>query len=536
MATVEPPAEHASERSSAVHGRSAEVAGDELLSERVAGGILPKVLNSFDMVAIFLAIVLFITNAAVIQSAGPTAFGWWILGFVAFLIPGAIVTGQLGLMFPGEGSIYLWTHKAFGAFWGFFAGFCAWWPGVLVMMATGVTTLAFLGFVFPGTVGAWSVKTQGVAIVGFILLSAVLAVLRFRVTQNIVNTVVVLYGLAIFLMLLAGIVHLARGHAAETNPAQFATWAPGSKTGINFTNWTFFGLVILALLGVEVPLNMGVEIRDVRAITRYLFWGSIAVMVAYLVATWAVMVTVPAANGGSAAPVAVAEAVKLSLGTFWGDLVGLILAGFFLFITVVYNYSFARLIFVSGLDRRLPRLMSHVNANKVPDVAVWAQSAVAALFTLLAFVILPVASGGANQVDVQTKIYDILQAAVTVIWCISMVVLFVDVLVIVRRYASVFAERRLGGATTPVFWICSVIGALASLIGIVATLSGSWTPLISNDAGTVSVFGAQISYGDWFYWVGGIALASMVVGALLYLLGRRTARQGQPQRQVAPSI
>src|SRR6266702_2855038 len=149
---------------------------DQLISERVAGGILPRVLTSFDMVAIFVAIVLFITNAAVIQSAGPSAFGWWILGFLAFLIPGAIVTGQLGLMFPGEGSIYLWTHKAFGAFWGFFAGFCAWWPGVLVMVATGTITLAFLGYVFPGTIGAWNVKVQGLVIIGLILLSALLAV------------------------------------------------------------------------------------------------------------------------------------------------------------------------------------------------------------------------------------------------------------------------------------------------------------------------------------------------------------------------
>ena len=101
----------------------------EFISERIAGGMLPRVLNTFDMVAIFVSIVLFITNAAVIQSAGPAAFGWWIIGFLAFLIPGAIVTGQLGRMFPGEGSIYLWTQKAFGPFWGFFAGFCAWWPG-----------------------------------------------------------------------------------------------------------------------------------------------------------------------------------------------------------------------------------------------------------------------------------------------------------------------------------------------------------------------------------------------------------------------
>ena len=73
-----------------------------LISEKVAGGILPKVLTTFDMVAIFVAIVLFITNAAVIQSAGPAAFGWWIIGFVVFLVPCAIATGQLGAMYPAR--------------------------------------------------------------------------------------------------------------------------------------------------------------------------------------------------------------------------------------------------------------------------------------------------------------------------------------------------------------------------------------------------------------------------------------------------
>src|SRR5260370_7046486 len=92
-----------------------------LISERVAGGMLPRVLTTFDMVAIFVAIVLFITNAAVIQGAGPSAFGWWIFGFVVFLVPCAIATAQPGAMFPGEGSIYLWTHTTSGPSSGFFA-------------------------------------------------------------------------------------------------------------------------------------------------------------------------------------------------------------------------------------------------------------------------------------------------------------------------------------------------------------------------------------------------------------------------------
>lgn len=490
---------------------------DELISERVAGGILPRVLTTFDMVAIFVAIVLFITNAAVIQSAGPASFGWWIIGCIVFLLPCAIATGQLGVMFPGEGSIYLWTHKAFGAFWGFFAGFCAWWPGGLVMVATGTIVEAFIGFAFPAA-ATWSVQEQGLVIVAAIIVAAMIAVLRFRVTQNVVNVVFLLYGLCILAMFAAGLVYLARGHHAAVNPWNFTAWRPGASTGINLSNWSFFGLVILALLGVEVPLNMGVEIRHQRSVTRYLLWGSLVVVIAYLLATWGVMVTVPASSAASVT--SVAAAVGVGLGSVAGRITAVVLALFFLFITVVYNYSFARLIFVSGLDRRLPRVMSHVNKAKVPDVAVWVQTAIACVFTLIAFVLVPSLVG--KPVNAETEIYDVLQAAVTVIWCISITVLFIDVLIILRRYRAQFEQRRL--AHPAVFWACSVIGGLASVVGIVATLSGSWTPLISNNAGHLRIGSAVIAYGTWFWWVGGITLVSLAIASLLYVLGRLPGR------------
>src|SRR5438270_12774708 len=105
--------------------------GDVLRSERIAGGILPKVLNSFDMVAIFVAIVLFISNSAVVTGSGASAYIYGGLGFVACLSAGAIVTGQLGLMLPGEVSILVGRNEAFGAVLGLFAGVCACWHGVL---------------------------------------------------------------------------------------------------------------------------------------------------------------------------------------------------------------------------------------------------------------------------------------------------------------------------------------------------------------------------------------------------------------------
>src|SRR5579884_3447316 len=335
---------------------TAESSGGEVLrSERIAGGILPKVLNSFDMVAIFVAIVLFISNAGVMASgAGPSAYVYWILGFITFLIPGAIVTGQLGLMFPGEGSIYVWTTKAFGSFMGFFAGFCAWWPGVLVMIATGDTVVSLiqqLGSQFNASLlgDPWQ---AGLVILLVIAISLVLSILRFRATQNLINVIFVAYGAAILLIGIAGVLWLLGGHAPN---ADFSA----KSWSLNGGNITFYGTVILALLGIEVPLNMGVEVRDHRAITRYLLWGALVVMLAYLLGTFGVLMVVPAADRGN--PTAVVEAVQRGFGpagTLLGALVDLLLVGFFLFNTTVYTYSFARLLFVSGLDRRLPAAIS----------------------------------------------------------------------------------------------------------------------------------------------------------------------------------
>src|SRR5256885_15475662 len=149
-----------------VHGRcsmAADMTGDQariserdMISEKVAPTLVARVLNSFDLVVIFVAIVLFIPNASTVQFAGSAAFVFWGLGFLTFLIPGAFVTAQLGRMFPEEGSLYVWTHKALGPFWGFFAGFVAWWPGVLVMVAAGILVAHFIppfgsvrGFLLP---------------------------------------------------------------------------------------------------------------------------------------------------------------------------------------------------------------------------------------------------------------------------------------------------------------------------------------------------------------------------------------------------
>ena len=195
--------------------------GEVLRSERIAGGILYKVLNTFDMVAIFIAIVLFITNAPGIAASGPVAYIYLVAGFLTFLIPGAIVTGQLGRMFPKEGSIYVWTNKAFGPFWGFFAGFCAWWPGIFVIVVCGSLVSTFITDLFSRF--GLSVLTQpwqlGLVILIVTAIAFGLSIVRFRAAQNLVNIVFIAYGAAILLIGLAGLLWLVTGHPSHTNLA-----------------------------------------------------------------------------------------------------------------------------------------------------------------------------------------------------------------------------------------------------------------------------------------------------------------------------
>src|SRR3989440_8209984 len=489
----------------------APVRSGELLSERIAPGILPKVLGPFDMVAIFVAIVLFAVQGSVVQQAGPAAFVYWILGFLTFLIPGAIVTGQLGLMFPGEGSIYVWTNKALGAFWGFFAGFCAWWPGALVMVATAdlvVTLLQFLltlpPFNLENPLGA--IWQQGLIILAVIWFSSALSILRFRVTQNLVNGVFVIYGAAILTVGLAGLAWLLGGHPAANDVSTKAIF------GLNSGNATFYGLVILTLLCIEVPLNMGVEIKERKAITSYLVWGSVVVMAAYLILTWGAMVVVPQKDANST--YAILQAVQTALGAGPAVLVTLVLIAFFIFNTTVYNYSFARLLFVSGLDRRLPAIMGRVNRNKVPHIAVLTQAVITSVITALAFFIF---GGNAN---LSTGIYIALQAAVTVIWCLSMVFLFVDVLIIRSKYPEEFKREQL--VPVGVFWAASIAGAIASAVGVLVTLTGGW---IFTGQLQGSWNPSIIDHGPWILIVGGVGIASLAVAVIVYLLGVNTARR-----------
>ena len=477
-----------------------------MISERIAPGMLPRVLGSFDMTIIFVAIVLFIVNAGGVQPAGQAAFTYWIVAFLAFLIPGALITAQLGQMFPQEGSLYVWTQKALGPFWGFFAGFCAWWPGILVMVAIGDGVVTMWQFIDTGGLSkSWQ---QGLVILAVLWFSALLATRRLRMTQSYANAAVVLYGAAIFLIGLAGVIYvIGSGHAATGG------WGNASSWNFNMGSITIFGLIILALLGIEVPLNMGVEITHMRAIKKYLFWGSIVVMVGYLWATLGVMLALPASKS-EALTTDILKTVQVG---FWNShgfaiVIGLIIILFFVTNCVVYNYSFSRLLFVSGLEQRMPTALAKVNERKVPVNAILAQTVLASLFVIAIFN--PWVASDNNQ-----KAYWLFQAAVTVIWCISMVLLFADIFLVKRAFPQKFDEVRVAHPT--LLFASGVIGMLASAFGAYVTFRSPWTPLFSVH--------------HWRIWLAVLAGISTLAAVLIYGISEYTNRRQAPTPGFTPA-
>jgi amino acid transporter len=457
-----------------------------------------------------------------VQFAGPSVFIFWILAFATFLITGAFVTAQLGRMFPEEGSLYVWTHKVLGPFWGFFAGFVAWWPGPIALVFIGILFANYLQqaavFIRPSCefpcifTENWHI---GIVVLAVIWFSALMSYLRMRVTQNYVNVLFWFYGAAIFLIGLAGVWWLIQGNGSSTDFG--AGWNPfhGDELALGLpSNLTFFSFAILALLGIETPLNMGAELTGgEKAIRTFLFWGCIIVMAAYLWTTWGNMVTVPLdqLNGTTGG----AQAVGIAIGKWAGVAVALILAWVFLTAAVVYNYAFARLLFVSGMERRLPHQIGQVNKNKVPANAVILQAVLAIAATIIIFFVL-----GAGESDPYKYFYAI-YAGLTIVWCISTALLFLDIFFARRANPAKFEEAR--RAPLWVLYLSGAVGTIVNIIAVLFIFVGSWYPP------------GWPNLAEWNAWMIGITLISVIACILIYAISQRT-RGGKTDEELLVTI
>ncbi len=109
----------------------------------------------------------------------------------------------------------------------------------------------------------------------------------------------------------------------------------------------------------------------------------------------------------------------------------------------------------------------------------------------------------------------------TVIWCISMVILFVDVVIIRFRFHEAFTRARL--APDWVFYLCSTFGLIASAVGVIVIFISPWI------AGLMTTT-------QWDLWIGGIAVLSLLVGAVVFFIGQATIKTNVSDEEIIAQV
>jgi amino acid transporter len=478
--------------------------GVGLPSEGLSQGRFQAVLSQGDLTIMAVLVILYISSSAVVSGAGAAALPYWLLGFLTFLLPSAIITGKLARMFPGEGAFYLWVHKALGPFWDTLLGFfCFWWPPILIVIAAG-TSIAGLVQALGASFGqGWLIESwqQGLVSIGTLVLIWLVARRPLSFNRVLMRWGLYLYLGLIGLMGLAVVYWLVSGHQAQTNFS-------ASHFSLNSGNLTFYSTVILACLGLQMPLNMGREVQGTGATTRYLPRSVLLVVGGYLISWLALAVILPqdplnplsASNQGN-----LAQVFTVALG---GSVVGQVVGaaatlGFCVFFVVsgaVYLIVQSRLLVMMALDQRLPRRLAKLDKAGVPRAAHLTQFLILLVFMIVVFVVAPALFS--QDANFQAIISNLIPASTVVLWAISALTLFLVGAILVARYPTL--AQRVGGASPALIWGCAAFGTLATLAAIWLVFTAPWTPLLSP--------------GDWAWWVALLVLGSLAVGAIYSFL------------------
>jgi amino acid transporter len=155
---------------------------------------------------------------------------------------------------------------------------------------------------------------------------------------------------------------------------------------------------------------------------------------------------------------------------------------------------------VSGLERHLPRIFTHLNPRtRNPVTAVLVQGAISS--TVLV---------GLYSQSSLANVTVYLTGALSVIWLISGFFFFVPLVRARIKYADRYATEdfwRIPGGM-PVVWLVAVVGCVSTSAGVYYSFATPWI---------------DVSTGTWMTWLGSISAGCLVVALLVYVFGRRAA-------------
>ncbi len=410
---------------------------------------LTRVLGRADLTLFLIAALVNLNSVPVVAGIGPAALFFWIAAFFLFFLPQAVSVLELSSRLPQEGGIYRWTRAAFGDFHGFVSGWCYWANNIfyiptLLMYIAGFT--AFAGGELTAGLGESPLFVAGFSLA---LLWGItgLNIVGLGVGKWVQNVGAV--GTFVTTLLILGIAVVA----LNLNGAATAFSAGSLIPHGDWQTLALLSVVCLNYVGLELGPVLGEEIKDPRrSIRSAIFIAGMSTVVLYLLTTFALQATIPAADIGVIDGIlqGVQKAAE-SLGILWvvlpiAILMSLNAGGN----TSAWLAGAARIPFVIGLDRFFPPAFGRLHQKyNTPHVALVVQGLASSLFIIVNAI-------GATVHDM----YLILLQTTVVLQLVPYLYMFAALLLIRRSPARFTAEP--GGIRSDL--VCYLAGGTGFLM------------------------------------------------------------------------
>jgi amino acid transporter len=413
-----------------------------------ASGSLVRALGVSDLTWLYLVAVVNLNVVPVVAADGFRVLWLWAAVILFFFVPQAIGVIELAEQMPGEGGLYLWTKETFGDFHGFLCGWTYWLTNMffvpaLLVFISGITT-------YVGGSAAAALSQNKIfyflLTIAFLWLTIIANVFGLGVGKWVNNIggigalvicgVLMLMGFAVFL-----------GHRGLMH---WSDLAPGNIHALPMSS---FGVLCLALVGLELGPIMGDEIRQPRqTIPRAVALGGALSIFLYVGSTVSVLTAVPQSE--AAVLQGMLQAIdKMSASMHLGWILlplAILMAASLAGSTSAWVSGSARILFVCGLDRYLPKALGRVHPRfHSPHVAL-------IMFGLLASLIIAMSFIGASVKEAYLTLLDLAVA----LQMISYMYLFLSLL------------RRAYSKSTPMRYFRRPILQLVSVVGLVTAALG----------------------------------------------------------------
>ena len=231
------------------------------------------------------AIVLLDTLAAS-ASIGVSSITWWFLLGLLFFIPYGLISAELGTTYPEQGGIYAWVRDAFGPRWGTRVTWLYWlnttiWNASIFVLFAGVFAQMF----FPDL----SLGAKLAIAIGVNWLVVLVTTFSLNIGKWVPNVGATIKMIAFAALISAGVAFALRADTQFAN--DFSLWAFVPEWG---ASTQYISTIIYGMLGFELMSSASAEMKDpVRDVPRAILWSGIAIFLAYVLGTFAILAAIP---------------------------------------------------------------------------------------------------------------------------------------------------------------------------------------------------------------------------------------------------